>query len=185
MPLTRSFRELVQRLAAADPDFEAALRRERSDAPIAAGEEGSQGTPMTPARKALLAFAKAWTYPILGNEDVPVTNRLFEQAYALAKDAAVSSADPPEFEEWLKTLHEEREGFGCVGGYAARGDGLFRSVDRQVTATASMEFKAEDRRAQKSHRRPSGIHRRQGCTRRCRRQAEIVRAGSSPARAGA
>jgi hypothetical protein len=40
---------------------------------------------MTPARKALLAFAKAWTYPILGNEDVPVTNRLFEQARALSK----------------------------------------------------------------------------------------------------
>jgi hypothetical protein len=28
---------------------------------------------ITPARRALLAFAKAWTYPILGNEDVPVT----------------------------------------------------------------------------------------------------------------
>jgi hypothetical protein len=35
---------------------------------------------MTPARNALLAFAEAWTNPILGNEDVPVTNRLFEQA---------------------------------------------------------------------------------------------------------
>jgi hypothetical protein len=34
---------------------------------------------MTPARKALLAFAKAWTYPILGNEDVPVTNRLLRK----------------------------------------------------------------------------------------------------------
>jgi hypothetical protein len=35
---------------------------------------------MTPARTALLAFAKVWTYPILGNEDVPVVDDLFERA---------------------------------------------------------------------------------------------------------
>jgi hypothetical protein len=62
---------------------------------------------MTPARKALLAFAEAWTYPILGNEDVPVTNRLFEQARVLAKDAAASMADPPEFAGWLEILRDK------------------------------------------------------------------------------
>jgi hypothetical protein len=61
---------------------------------------------MTPARRALLAFAEAWTYPILGNEDVPVTNCLFEQARALAKDVAASMADPPEFAEWLEILRD-------------------------------------------------------------------------------
>jgi hypothetical protein len=109
MPLTCSFKELVERRAAADPDFAAALRQERSDA-MTSGEEGSQETPMTPARKALLAFAEAWTYPILGNEDVPVTTRLFRKAEELAKDAAAGADDPPEFAGWLKTLREAREG---------------------------------------------------------------------------
>ena len=61
----------------------------------------------TPARRALLAFAEAWTYPILGNEDVPVTKRLFAQARALVKDAAASTADPPEFAGWLEVLRDE------------------------------------------------------------------------------
>jgi hypothetical protein len=61
---------------------------------------------MTPARAALLAFAKAWTYPILGNEDVPVTKRLFREARALSKNA-VSAADPAEFAGWLKVLRDE------------------------------------------------------------------------------
>jgi hypothetical protein len=66
---------------------------------------------MTPARKALLAYAEAWTYPILGNEDVPVTRRLFEQARALAKNGVASKADPPEFAGWLEILRDEaREG---------------------------------------------------------------------------
>jgi hypothetical protein len=66
---------------------------------------------MTPARRALRAYAEAWTYPILGNEDVPVTNRLFEQAGALAKDAATTAADPPEFAGWLAVLRDKsREG---------------------------------------------------------------------------
>ena len=62
---------------------------------------------MTPAREALLAFAKAWTYPILGNEDVPVMKRLFEQANGLAKDTAVSTSDPPEFAGWLQILRDK------------------------------------------------------------------------------
>jgi hypothetical protein len=59
------------------------------------------------ARKALLAFAKAWTYPILGNEDVPVTKRLFEEARALSKDVAASATDPPEFAGWLEVVRDE------------------------------------------------------------------------------
>jgi hypothetical protein len=62
---------------------------------------------ITPARRALLAFAKAWRYPILGNEDVPVTRRLFEEARALSKGVAASAADPPEFAGWLDVLGDE------------------------------------------------------------------------------
>jgi hypothetical protein len=65
---------------------------------------------MTPARMALLAFANAWTYPILGNEDVPVVNDLFEQARALAKNVATSAADPPEFAGWLEILRDKPGG---------------------------------------------------------------------------
>ena len=72
MALTRSFKELVEKQAASDPAFAEALRREEANT-------------MTPARVALLAFAKAWTYPILGNEDVPVMRRLFDDARALSK----------------------------------------------------------------------------------------------------
>jgi hypothetical protein len=50
---------------------------------------------------------KAWTYPILGNEDVPVTKGLFEEARALSKDVAASAADPPEFARWLEVLGDE------------------------------------------------------------------------------
>jgi hypothetical protein len=62
---------------------------------------------ITPARKALLAFAKAWTYPILGNEDVSVVRRLFEGARTLSKGVAASAADPPEFAGWLEILRDE------------------------------------------------------------------------------
>jgi hypothetical protein len=91
MPLTRSFKELVERQAAADPAFAEALRREEANS-------------VTPARVALLAFAKAWTYPILGNEDVPVVEGLFEQARALAKNVATSAGDPGKFAGWLEIL---------------------------------------------------------------------------------
>jgi hypothetical protein len=63
--------------------------------------------PATPARRALLAFADAWTYPILGNEDVPVMRRLFDKARALAKVATAGAADPPEFAGWLEILRDE------------------------------------------------------------------------------
>jgi hypothetical protein len=94
MVLTRSFKELVEKQAASDPAFAEALRREEANS-------------MTPARVALLAFAKAWTYPILGNEDVPVMRRLFEEARALSKGVAASPADPPEFAGWLAILRDK------------------------------------------------------------------------------
>ena len=62
---------------------------------------------MTPAREALLAFAKAWTYPILGNEDVPVMKRLLDEARALSKGVSASAADPPEFGGWLEILRDK------------------------------------------------------------------------------
>ena len=94
MTLTRSFKELVEKQAAADPAFAEALQREGINA-------------ITPAREALLAFAKAWTYPILGNEDLPVANDLFDQARELAKNAAASAVDPPEFAGWLEILRDK------------------------------------------------------------------------------
>jgi hypothetical protein len=98
MALTRSFKELVEKQAASDPAFAEALRREEADL-------------MTPARVALLAFAKAWTYPILGNEDVPIMRRLFDDARALSKGVAASAADPPEFAGWLEVLgNKARDG---------------------------------------------------------------------------
>ena len=59
---------------------------------------------MTPARAAVLAYAEAWTYPILGNEDVPVMRRLFKEARALAESAIAAPDDPPEFSRWLSTM---------------------------------------------------------------------------------
>jgi hypothetical protein len=97
MPLTRSFKELVESQMASDPAFAEALRHEGVNS-------------MTPARMALLAFAKSWTYPILGNEDGAVVENLFEQARALAKDVEASAADPPEFAAWLEILREKPRG---------------------------------------------------------------------------
>jgi hypothetical protein len=114
MPLTRSFKKLVQRRVTADPAFGKELIESLTEAcEHAEGKPGSvriagrREEPATPARRALLAFAEAWTYPILGNEDVPVTKRLFEQARTLAKDAAASTVDPPEFAGWLEILRDE------------------------------------------------------------------------------
>jgi hypothetical protein len=59
--------------------------------------EGREAGPMTPARKELLAFVEAWTYPILGNEDRVVLEHLFGQARSLARDVAVGAGDAPEF----------------------------------------------------------------------------------------
>ena len=94
MALTRSFKELVEKQAVSDPAFAEVLGREKANW-------------VTPAREALLAFAKAWTYPILGNEDVPVMRRLFEEARALSKGVAASPADPPEFAGWLEVLRDK------------------------------------------------------------------------------
>jgi len=67
------------------------------------------GMAMTSARKALLAYGEAWTTPILGNEDVPFVERLFEAAREQARQAVLSPEDPSEFARWLKTLLGARE----------------------------------------------------------------------------
>lgn len=105
---------------ASDPAFAEALRHEDIHS-------------MTPARMALLAFAKAWTYPVRGNEDVLITNGLFEQARALAKNAAVRVTDPPEFAGWLEILRDKPgRPLARMGGHAARGGGLFRAKHRPL-----------------------------------------------------
>jgi hypothetical protein len=55
-------------------------------------------------RNALMAYAEAWVYPILGNEDVRESDRLFTIARELGSAAVAGSDDPPEFAEWLKSL---------------------------------------------------------------------------------
>jgi hypothetical protein len=79
MALTRSFKELVESQIASDPAFAEALRRE--------GESS-----MRPARAALLAFAKAWTYPVRGTEGVPVANGLFGVTPQNGQDSTTSRA---------------------------------------------------------------------------------------------
>jgi len=61
---------------------------------------------MTPAREALFAYARAWTYPVIGNEDVRVMQRLFADATRLGQTAELLPGDPPIFGEWLKVLRE-------------------------------------------------------------------------------
>ena len=63
---------------------------------------------MPPTRKALLAYAEAWIYPVIGNADVPVMQRLFDNARQLAKDATMLPDDPPIFADWLKTLRKSQ-----------------------------------------------------------------------------
>lgn len=65
---------------------------------------------MTPARAAVMAYAEAWTYPVIGNADERVVDRLFAQARAMAEKAKVAPNDPPEFSRWLDTLLRVREG---------------------------------------------------------------------------
>ena len=44
---------------------------------------------------------------MLGNEDVPVMKRLFEEVRALSKAVAGNAADPSEFAGWLEVLRDE------------------------------------------------------------------------------
>lgn len=105
MALTKSFRDLVQRRAAADPDFAAALRREGID-PMLTGGTNTGNTAMTKQEdtrpKAPLTFGEAlckvWEadkYPILGNEDWRAAARQDAETLEMAATAAPSPDDPP------------------------------------------------------------------------------------------
>ena len=63
-----------------------------------------------PTRAAVMAYAEAWTYPVIGNADLPFVDRLFAEARALAEKATATPEDPPAFAGWLNTLLRIREG---------------------------------------------------------------------------
>ena len=54
--------------------------------------------------EALRAFWEADSYPILGNEDLPVSRRLMAAAMEKISAATPSLDDPPEFAAWLAVL---------------------------------------------------------------------------------
>lgn len=66
-------------------------------------------------RKVIRLIWEADSYPILGNEDIPVSRRLMAAAMAEIGMAVPSVDDPPEFALWLAVLQragaslEERE----------------------------------------------------------------------------
>lgn len=45
-------------------------------------------------------------YPIKGNEDVPVSIGMMQDALEKARTAVLCSGDPPEFAQWLKALQK-------------------------------------------------------------------------------
>lgn len=63
--------------------------------------------PLT-VREALRLFWEAEHYPIRGNEDVRVAERMDREALAKAEGAIPSPNDPPEFAQWLATLRDPR-----------------------------------------------------------------------------
>jgi hypothetical protein len=58
-------------------------------------------------RDALRLIWEADRYPILGNEDRIVAERLGSEALAKAANAVASAGDPPEFSRWLNVLRSE------------------------------------------------------------------------------
>jgi hypothetical protein len=69
MAVTRSFKELV-------------VEKQRPIRPSPKRCDARRRNLITPARVALLASEKAWTYPILGNEDMPVIRGAFSTTLA-------------------------------------------------------------------------------------------------------
>ncbi len=83
-------------------------RAERWARRVASRDRGAATTDSDTAtigvHAALCLIWQADRYPILGNEDVPVSLRLEEEALAKAAQALPASDDPPEFADWLTTL---------------------------------------------------------------------------------
>jgi hypothetical protein len=60
------------------------------------------------AREALRAFWEADSYPILGNEDGRVFQRLMAAAMEKVRAATAAPNDPPEFAIWLTVLRRDK-----------------------------------------------------------------------------
>jgi hypothetical protein len=65
-------------------------------------------TSMITVRDALRLIWEADSYPILGNEDRIVAERLDAEALAKAAYAVASPDDPPEFSQWLNALRTKQ-----------------------------------------------------------------------------
>ena len=114
MALTRSFKDLVQRRGASDPDFAAVPLHDdigtmctddanAGNTDMAKQDDARPAAPLT-FREALCKVWQADKYPILGNADWPAAARADAEALALAATAIPSPDDPPEFALWLAIL---------------------------------------------------------------------------------
>jgi hypothetical protein len=92
------YQELVQDQMTHDPDFAAALKRENTDATSA---------PLT-MRDALRLIWQAAKYPILGNEDWRVGERMDAEALERAATAVQGPDDLPEFAIWIAALRDPK-----------------------------------------------------------------------------
>jgi hypothetical protein len=97
-PSTRSFRKLAQDRMTHDPDFASSLKRENTDTIPA---------PLT-MREALRLIWQAAKYPILGNEDWRVGERMDAEALERAGTAVQAPDDPPEFVAWIAALRDPK-----------------------------------------------------------------------------
>jgi hypothetical protein len=89
---------LVQDQMTHDPDFAAALKWENTDATSA---------PLT-MRDALRLIWQAAKYPILGNEDWRVGERMDAEALERAATAVQGPDDLPEFATWIAALRDPK-----------------------------------------------------------------------------
>lgn len=81
-----------------DPDFASSLKRENTDTIPA---------PLT-MRGALRLIWQAAKYPILGNEDWRVGERMDAEALERAGTAVQAPDDPPEFAAWIAALRDPK-----------------------------------------------------------------------------
>jgi hypothetical protein len=92
------FQELVRNHMTQDPDFSTALVRENTD---------TTPTPLT-MRDALRLIWQAAKYPILGNEDWRVGERMDAEALERAATAVQGPDDLPEFAAWISALRDPK-----------------------------------------------------------------------------
>ena len=104
----------------------------------------SKASELISAREALRAFWEADSYPILGNEDVPVSRRLMAAAMEKIKAAVPSLDDPPEFAAWLAVLLLDKSTDERDDVVGATHDFFRAETERLARKTALDELSALD-----------------------------------------